>query len=174
MKRLWLLVLILLCALPTWAQQADEKVTVPTSLLTQDQLAELRRKNLGDKVVGWAGVGKEIGEAVNSSLQAVTVQSNNFAQTGVGKLTVVLVIWKVIGSEFVHIVTGLLELLIFIPLWIWSYRRTCITRAIKLPDKTVKIVEYSKQGYEEFTPRMVHMFLMIGIAVMFLSTTFSY
>jgi hypothetical protein len=172
MKRFCLGFMLMLPA-AVFAQDPNDKVTVPKSMLTQDQLAELRRKNIGDNVVGWAGVGKEIGEAVNSSLQAVTVQSNNFAQTSVGKLTVVLVIWKVIGSEFVHIVTGLLELLIFIPLWIWSYRRTCITRAIKMPDKTVKIFEYSKQGYE-CTPRMAHMFLMMGIVVVFLFTTFAY
>ena len=166
------LALLLFLAMPAFAQD-EEKVTIPKSILTKEQLSQLNQKNLRENVSSWAGVGKEIGEAVNSSLQAITTQSNNFAQTSVGKLTVILVIWKVIGDQFLHIIVGLLELLIFIPLWIWSYRRTCITRAIKMPDKTVKIFEYDGSKYE-VGPRATHMVLMLGIVTVFLATTFGY
>jgi hypothetical protein len=158
-------------AIPAFGQD-EEKVTIPKSILTKEQLSELNQKSLRAHVSGWAGVGKEIGEAVNSSLQAITTQSNNFAQTSVGKLTVLLVIWKVIGDQFLHIVIGLLELAIFLPIWIWSYQRTCITRSFKMPDKTVKVIEYAWKG--EFSPRTIHMCLMFGIVAVFLVTTFSY
>jgi len=163
---------MVLLATPAFADDPQEKVTVPKSMLTQEQLSQLNQKNLRENVSGWAGVGKEIGEAVNSSLQAVTTQSNNFAQTGVGKLTVILVVWKVIGDEFLHVAVGLLELVIFLPVWIWSYRRTCITRSFTMPDKTVKVIEYTWKG--EFSPRSVHMVLLLGMVGVFLTTTFSY
>src|SRR6266576_3674649 len=146
------LAVALLLAISAFAQDKDEKVTVPKSMLTREQLSALNQKNLRENVSGWAGIGKEVGEAVNSSLQAITTQSNNFAQTSVGKLTVLLVIWKVIGDEFLHIAVGLLELVILLPIWIWSYRRVCITRSFKMPDKTVKVIEYQWRGQGEISP----------------------
>ena len=38
--------------------------------------------SLQKKCHKWAGIGDEIGKAVNSSLSAVTTQANNFGQTG--------------------------------------------------------------------------------------------
>src|ERR1700683_3390454 len=116
MKQVLFAVLILFSA-AAFAQ--EEMVSVPRSQLTEQQKA-----NLGtDKARSWVGMGKEIGEAVNSSMSAITTQSNNFAQTPVGKLTVFIVIWKVVGDQAVHIGGGIIELLVFTPLWVWSYRR---------------------------------------------------
>lgn len=166
---------MLFCALLIFAghcfaqSDGEEKVTIPKSMLTTDQRAQLAKEGIHD----WVGLGKEIGVAVDSSLHAISSQSNDFAKTPVGKLTVVLVVWKIVGDQLVHIVFGLLELLIFMPLWIWSYRRTCITRAVKLPDKTVKVVEYTSKP-ESFTPRIAHCIAIALIVIMFLVTVFTY
>lgn len=123
-------------------QQGENKeeyvtVSVPKSSLTPQQQLNLKQQ----EVHGWVGIGKEVGEAVNGSLEAITHNANDFAHTGVGKVTMALVIWKVLGDQAVHIIAGFLILVIGLPLWIWSYRRTCLPRRILientiLPDKT--------------------------------------
>lgn len=181
---------ILFCALtfPTAAQnqnqnqnQQDEKVTVPKSMLTQDQISQLNQNNIKNNVSSWAGVGKEVGEAVNSSLSAITTQTNNFAQTGVGKVTVAIVVWKVLGDQIVHLVFGLIEMVVFLPLWIWSYRRTCLDRRIKVKggffsnDKEWEVVKYKDNyGMDDFTPRIGHWITIAVIVLVIILTVFSF
>jgi hypothetical protein len=152
----------------------DEKVTVPKSMLTQDQLNKLQGHDLRENVHEWAGVGKEVGEAVNSSLAAVTVQTNSFAQTGVGKLTMVLVVWKILGDQIVHLVGGAIELVVFLPLWIWSYRKTCMVRRIKTGKDTWQTVDYKKDSYGDCSPRQAHLLAIVILMGIFLVTVFSY
>src|SRR5271157_51491 len=113
-------------ASPAMAQQPEEQVSVPKSMLTKDQLDAIAQQNMKDKVERygkWVGIGHEVGQAVNESLSAITTQANNFAQTPVGKWTIVVVIYKVIGQQLTGLVIGVGTLLIGLPLWIWSYRK---------------------------------------------------
>jgi hypothetical protein len=166
MKKKLLLVFILLTGLGM--SQDEEMVSIPKSKLTDQQKAELKIES----TQSWVGMGKEIGEAVNSSMAAITAQSNNFAQTPVGKLTVFIVIWKVVGDQVIHVAGGLIEVLVFVPIWIWSYRRTCMTRSIRTGKDTWERIEYTARG--DMTPRIAH--ALIGLACMgaIALTVFSY
>lgn len=171
MKNFILMLLMLIVPVSLFAQ--EKTYSVPESQLTQDQLKKLKGTDIKENVHAWAGVGKEVGEAVNNSLQAITTQTNNFAQSGVGRVTIALVVWKVLGDQLIHILGGLIELIVFLPLWVWSYRRTCITRVFKMPDKTVKLVEY-ESGRGELPPRVAHSLFVVGFTIVWLFTIFSY
>ena len=171
MKILMICVLTLSIGIVAHAQD-ENHVLVPRSLLTPEQLEKATHGDLKTNVHEWAGLGKEVGEAVNSSLSAITEQSNAFAKTGVGKLTVVLVVWKVIGDEVVHIVFGLLELAIFLPLWIWSYRRTCLSHRVKIEKDKWQVVDYRPSG--DFNPRIVHALVIVVLVGTILVTVFAY
>ncbi len=158
---------------------AQEKMyQVPESQLTEQQKAKFQGASPKD-VRDWVGLGKEIGMAVNESLSAITVQSNNFAQTPVGKLTVAVVIFKVIGDPAIHLLVGTVEALVLIPLWIWSYRKF-------LPRRVVKSQEYGENGkkklvvYEDLEIkddeewRGGHWAALFLLAIIILSTIFSY
>jgi uncharacterized membrane protein len=174
MMKIFRITLLAFCALMAIGARAQdsEKVLVPKSILTPEQLDEATKGDLKTNVHEWAGLGKEVGEAVNQSLSAITEQANTFAKTGVGKLTVILVVWKVIGDQAVHVLFGLVELLVFLPLWIWSYRRTCLTRRFQVEKGKWQVVEYKPTG--EFTMRMAHLLTIAGITAMVLVTVFSY
>jgi hypothetical protein len=119
-----ILALMLIVSIPVKAQ--NDNVTVPRSMLSKDQLEQLSAKQIQDKVENygkWVGIGHELGTAINESLSAVTTQANNFAQTPVGRLTAFLVVWKVIGHDGMGFIIGILEIIIMLPIWIWSYRR---------------------------------------------------
>jgi hypothetical protein len=162
------LAILALLTASVWGQQ-QEMVSIPKDKLTEQQKAELNMQHASS----WVGMGREIGEAVNSSMQAITTQSNNFSQTPVGKLTVFIVIWKVIGDQAIHVLGGVVEVVLFVPLWVWSYRRMCMTRRVKTGKDTWQVVEYQHNSYD-FTPRIAHGLAVAVAVVVILMTVFSY
>ncbi|MFH1689736.1 MAG: hypothetical protein ABIE42_05795 [Candidatus Eisenbacteria bacterium] len=130
MKRTLITAIVVAFAAPAAAQEAQPRtVSVPESMLTETQKAEIGRRDLAAKVEQygeWVGLGGEIGKAVDGALAAVTDRTAEFAKTDVGKLTVALVVWKVVAKDILAILicTPLLGVL-----WVltWkSYRRACM------------------------------------------------
>lgn len=160
-------------------------VSIPENQLTDGQRANLQdqeAKSTIENVHGWVGLGKEVGEAVNTSLMAITTQADNFSKTGVGKLTVILVVWKVIGDQAIHIVGATVELLVFLPIFLWSYRKSCMTRAIVTSrdglfgKKTWEVKNYRDTliSTVSFTPRHGHSLVLVIFTIIWLITLFSY
>lgn len=140
MKKL-LIYLILSCSVLT-AQQKEETVEVPKSMLSDTQKQKLETANIKEKAElygNWVGLGKEIGSAVDGSLSALTTNADNFAKTGVGKFTMFLVAYKVIGTDLIQFVIGVPLMVIGFFVWVYSYWSMCTTRSVLikvLPDKT--------------------------------------
>lgn len=136
MKRILALVVILVGI--SFGQQNNQNqeemvtVTVPKSSLTPQQQLNYKQQ----EIHSWVGIGKEVGDAVNSSLAAVTQQSNNFAQTGVGKITVAVVVWKVMGKELTGVLCGIVFAIIAFPTWLWSYYRICVPKRTLIREET--------------------------------------
>ena len=78
-------------------------VEIPDSLLTPDQKAFVSQKTTQASVSGWVGIGKEVGDAVNSSMSAITTQTNNFANTPVGKYVLWIVTYTVLKNLIIAI-----------------------------------------------------------------------
>ena len=139
--RIALFLVVCLAASPVFAQQI-RTVQVPENMLTAEQKAQIEAENLKSRVEqygNWVGFGAELGHAVDSSLGALTERADQFSKTGVGKFTLVLVAWRVIGEYFARIVIGLGLFLVLIPIWVWSFHRNVVERSVLLkvlPDKT--------------------------------------
>lgn len=143
-KFLMSLMLVFAVATPVQAQTQDTGVVViPRSALTAAQLKQIETDAQIHTAGKWVGLGKEAGEAVNSSLAAVTEHTAKFANTPVGKLTMGLVVWKVVGKEILGTVLGILYavgvVVVGVPLLIWSYRRRC-------PNKILVREEMNEKG----------------------------
>lgn len=124
MKRLFgILAVLMLCAAPLLAQN-DSMVLVPKSSLTREQVNQVQLQTASR----WIGMGKEIGEAVNSSLTALTTTASNFADTKLGHFTMYLIAFKVIGYPIIQAAVGLPLLFVFTIIFIWSYWKTCVPR----------------------------------------------
>lgn len=145
----------LLCT-GAFSQQQEETVTVPKSMLSKEQIGEISAKELQQKIDTygkWVGMGHEVGTAVNESLSAVTAQANNFAQTGVGKWTMFVVIYKIIGHDVLGCVFATIFWFVGVPIWLWSYRRYLPHKYLKRKtfDPTGKIVLSEEWGTTETT-----------------------
>lgn len=154
------------------AQAANQipMVSVPASTVTVEQRkligaeqtlsGQLKLPTSVEQAHNWVGVGKEVGEAMNSGLEAVTTQASKFADTKVGKFTMFLIAWRVIGERAtaisVHLIVGLGIILFGMPVVIWSYRRMVIPRQvldrIEYGDTKIPGVKSKIKFYKMFDP----------------------
>lgn len=103
----------------------------PEQYLTADQMAkyqsDLKVAELEKKLQtygNWVGVGGEIGTAVKEGLSAVVDVSEQFGKTDVGKFTMLMIAWKVMGKDIIKIFIGLIFLFIALFTAYKSMRKT--------------------------------------------------
>lgn len=134
---MFLAMVMLFMATNVWAQQQGQtnKIVVDKSLLTPEQIAQAeaqatldRTKSTVEQAGEWVGLGKEIGSAVDGALSALTERTDQFAKTDVGKFTMFLVAYKVIGTDLIQAVVGIPLFLVVIIMFIWLTRRNCMRR----------------------------------------------
>lgn len=70
----------------------------------------------------WVGLGKEIGTAMNESLTAITTTASNFAETKLGKFTMFIVAWKVIGTDVLQLLIGIVWIILILCISLYIYR----------------------------------------------------
>ena len=78
----------------------------------QNQIKSVQTNSDIETAGKWIGLGKEVGTAVNESLQAVTKTAIDFSETRLGKITMILVIYKIIGSDIIQFSVGILFLIV--------------------------------------------------------------
>lgn len=96
-----------------------------------------RMERYGDYV----GVGKEIGIAVNGALEAVNDQAVKFSDTKLGKITIFLVVWKVLYKDALGLLIGIPILLGWTALFMGVLYFIFLARKIKLKDAEGKVYE---------------------------------
>lgn len=154
-------VLIFATQIQAQTPTTPQRVGDPSTYLTTEQLAkynsdiqiaELQKKL--ETYGNWVGVGGEVGTAIKEGLTAVVDVADKFSGTDVGKFTMILVAWKVIGKDIVRIVLGIIFISIFTWLLIYSFKRTCVERRILVENKNPGFLRYPKERkYEIIEPR---------------------
>lgn len=162
--------------------QAQEMVSVPKSQLTAQQLAEIELQNQVQRIETygkWVGIGNEIGAAVRESLLGVVDVADKFGNTDVGKFTIVMVAWKVMGKDVIRIILGLLFYVMITWLFVKVYKNTYVPKRIMVENpgfmkypKKYEIVkpDSSWDGYQAVKILMLFLYAgAIGItyAIMF-------
>jgi hypothetical protein len=180
------------------AQEQQKMVSVPEDQLTEQQKQNLKLQQVDttvEKAHGWVGMGKELGQAFDSAMSSLTARSNEFAQTPVGKFTMFLVAWKVMGEQagavanaIVHFVGGFIELIVFFPILLWSYRKSCMDKRICTSregfflwgKRTYEYVPFRKKEDDRYAAaekditQWAHLGLFLLLGVVWLFTVFSY
>ncbi len=142
--------------------EADAEITVkrkdlPAGLLkeidSKQQLESLQKKI--ETYGKWVGMGHEVGVAVNESLGALTTQADNFSKTGVGKFTMFIVAYKVLGHDFLAFIIGIPLLVTGTCIFLWSYRRTCLPYRILTKVNVDKSKEYTVINQENLSEKAV-------------------
>ena len=132
-KHLFMAVLILSTSFPVMAAavnvSAKDIKSIDVSSLTDEQKTQLMSQavqlqkeqpaldaaNMSETVrteaSKWADLGSNVGKAAVSAAKELGVAANDFVQTPLGKITMGIVIFKVIGSSLIHLIVGLIVLL---------------------------------------------------------------
>lgn len=150
---------------------------ISTSGLTREQEAQLiiqaeQMKTAiatTEQVDKWVDVGKNIGLAITSVAKELGVAVDSFMNTTTGKVTVGLIIYKIIGRDVVHIMIGSSLLIIMLPLWVYFFRRICVIKSMTIEYpvekfKKVKKIEHYEEGYVDGT-RFVMLLVLAGIVL---------
>jgi hypothetical protein len=72
-----------------------------------------------EKVEKWVKIGSQIGQGLAGAAKELGVAVNDFSKTPVGQLTMVLIVWHMVGGVIVHIVAG--TLIMIIGLWFLKF-----------------------------------------------------
>jgi len=145
-NRLVWMVLVLLLVLSTasrvFAGSCDQ-LQVPG--MTDSQLIDLKKKcvdmagnitAVGTTSVNdlsqYAELGQKYGIALSEVAKSIGVTVNELAQTPVGQFMLVMVAYKVMGSDLLGIAGSFLWFTIMIPLWVYMFHRMVLsTRSVK-------------------------------------------
>ena len=111
-----------------WVRESD----IPASALKdlqRDSKIQKIEKDI-NKIGEYVGVGKEIGMAVDTCLGALAYHVDKVSKTNVGKFTMFMVGWRIMGQDFVRYLIGILMFFTFISIWIWSWRKNFCRRQV--------------------------------------------
>jgi len=85
-----------------------------------------------DNISEYAKLGRDIGSGLASTAREIGVATNEFAQTPVGHLAMMLIVYKLIGRDLVHYVGGIIWFAITIPIWIIFFRRMYLYKSVEV------------------------------------------
>jgi len=126
MKKLFLSMVILLSTVVTFSQTSltpQELAKLPIDV--QNQIKSVKASTETDaqiETVGkWVGLGKEVGYAFDGALTAITTTATKFSETKLGKITMFLVIYKVIGADILQVMFGILWLILVISIALFMH-----------------------------------------------------
>jgi hypothetical protein len=119
MKKLVSFLFIVLLSLVTYSQTSlsqEELNKLPIDV--QNQIKSVKTITETDTQVEnigkWVGLGKEVGYAFDGALTAITKTASDFSETKLGKITMFLVIYKVIGEDIIQIAFGFIWIILVI------------------------------------------------------------
>jgi hypothetical protein len=105
--------------------------TIDTSRLTAEQVSQLQKQAadmskdpantavlVRQEAEAWANLGGKIGQAMVGAAKEVGMAANEFAQTGLGKVVVGIVVYKVIGQEILGVILGVSVLLVGVTVFV--------------------------------------------------------
>jgi len=118
------------------ASKAEEQASPGQNVQTLKEYV-----NIGTQIgAGLAGAAKELGVAVN-----------DFVKTPVGQLASVVIVWKLVGHDFMHIIGGLLVWIVGFTVLRVLFKRAMIATITYSKDKTtwfgrarIESIEYTK------------------------------
>lgn len=80
----------------------------------------------------WKGLGAEVGKAIGSTAKEMNLSINEFAASPVGKITMLIVCWKLVGKNIASAIVGSILLLVITLVWLKFYKQSCLIRKTTL------------------------------------------
>ena len=107
--------------------------------LTEEQAAKLELDgakmkatpiNIANQASEWADIGTKYGMAIAATAKELGLAADDLLGTTVGKVALVLIVWKVMGSDLLGVVVGIPWLIIGFGFWFYSFRRASLIESV--------------------------------------------
>jgi hypothetical protein len=154
--------LVLLFAAWSFAISSDDVVQAGFNNLSESQKADVikavqaqsNKPDSGSTVVEqvdkWADVGIKVGRAMGSCAKELNLAVNDFLKTPAGKLTFIMIGWKIMASDIIHMFGGLIFLLIGIVVS-WKFYKNWTISKVKFDPEKKDIFRRPIKTYEHTT-----------------------
>lgn len=76
------------------------------------------------KAQEWIDIGNGIGTGLATTAEKLGIAVNKFAESPVGKMAMVLIIWNYMGHDISGYICGILWMAFLLPIWTRNFRRT--------------------------------------------------
>ncbi len=135
MIRIFALLILTVCLISPAAA-----AEINTYGLTEQQQAELALQaakmkaedptKVADRMAEYAEIGQKYGVALAATAKELGVAADELLDTMVGKVALVLIVWKVMGEELIGILIGIPYMVIGFLAWFYMFRRLCVIESI--------------------------------------------
>ena len=104
--------------------QKSEVLQVVANKVVETDKNKISTNDLNNpaKLNEWVDLGKNIGLAFNGAAKELGIAVNDFVNTPVGMITMILIIWHFIGGMILHFVGSILVLVVGLGFVRWHYR----------------------------------------------------
>jgi hypothetical protein len=120
---------------------AEEKVQLMT---LQEKMNQQKSDEKLETAEKWIGIGERFGEklgrVIGDVCKQLGIQANEFIKTPAGKLTVALIVWKVIGEDLWDIVGGTLAWICITSILFVSFRHFHMNERITNKENEVQFI----------------------------------
>lgn len=100
----------------TTVQQAE--ILKQVGQLNDQSLMHKINNSNPEEIDQWVNIGSNIGKGLVGAAKELGVQVNEFSETKVGQLTILLIVWNIMGNMIVHFIGGILVWIIgFFSIW---------------------------------------------------------
>lgn len=154
MRAFFLVVSLLTAVLLTYSPVLA--VEVDTKGLTEEQKAELALQAAKMKkqavpaleekfnvknVNEWAELGKNVALAFTTVAKELGVAADEFLKSNTGKITIVLIAWKVMGKDVLGIIGGSIAWVVLASIILWSFKFFHMKKKVKSKEHGVQYIQ---------------------------------
>lgn len=190
MKKVTLFAVLCLVFWTMSAFAETQPITVDLSKLPPETAAQvLAAKKLADegptptktnveRMEEWTIFGERFADVIISMCHKLGVEVNQFINTPVGRITTIVILWKVVGVQLWSIVGGTIAWLLITGILMWSFSYFHMQRKVKTKDKEgVVTVEYIRRYEFDSNDNavgsiIIHCIFFIAITVTCLTIVF--
>ena len=86
--------------------------------------------NIAETAGEWADIGTKYGMAIAATAKELGIAADDLLGTTVGKVALVLIVWKVMGSDLLGVVVGIPWLLTGFTFWLYAFRRASLVHSV--------------------------------------------
>lgn len=131
-------------------QQAQMQLMIEQIKNENKKSGILGKDITNEEIKEYADMGESIAKALGSCAKELNIAVNDFANSRVGMIATVLIVWKIAGESMMGFIVGISLFIIGLIVWFYLFRKMCIVKSITYHEngKKDKVQHYNSNDVE--------------------------